>query len=146
MESLGVGLLGLGTVGGAVAKRLIDEWELLGERAGAMPVLRAVAVRHLSRSRTVDLKNARLVEDPMSVIADPAVAIVVETIGGTDPATALIEAALHSGKAVVTANKAVIASSGPRLETLAAEHDTNLYFEAAVGAGLPIVSLLRESL
>jgi homoserine dehydrogenase len=146
MESVGIGLLGLGTVGTEVARRLIDEWELLGERAGATPVLRSVAVRDVSRSRGVELKNARLVADPQAVVADPAVAIVVEVIGGTDPATALIESSLRAGKTVVTANKAVIAASGPRLSALAAEHGARLYFEASVGAGLPIVALLRGSL
>jgi homoserine dehydrogenase len=146
MESVGVGLLGLGTVGIAVARRLIEEWELLGKRAGATPVLRCVAVRDITRSRAIDLKNARLVADAAAVVADPAVAIVIEAIGGTDPATALIESALRAGKTVVTANKAVIAASGPRLSALAAEHRARLYFEASVGAGLPIVALLRGSL
>ncbi|MGA8666695.1 MAG: homoserine dehydrogenase, partial [Candidatus Dormiibacterota bacterium] len=146
METVGVGLLGLGTVGTAVARRLIDEWEMLGERAGATPVLRCVAVRDLSRTRGIDLKNARLLGDPEAVVADPAVAIVVEAIGGTDPATALIESSLRAGKTVVTANKAVMATSGPRLSALAAEHGARLYFEATVGAGLPIIALLRGSL
>ncbi len=146
MESVGIGLLGLGTVGTAVARRLIDEWELLGERAGATPVLRSVAVRDVSRARDVDLKNARLGDDAQAVVADPAVAIVVEAIGGTEPATALIESALRAGKTVVTANKAVMAASGPRLQALAAEHGAHLYFEASVGAGLPIVGLLQTSL
>ena len=139
-------MLGLGTVGSAVARRLISEWELLGERAGATPVLRCVAVRDLSRARDVDLKNARLIASPQDVIADPGVAIVIEVMGGTDPATALIESALRAGKTVVTANKAVIAASGPRLTALAAEHGARLYYEASVGAGLPIVALLRRSL
>jgi homoserine dehydrogenase len=146
MESVGVGLLGLGTVGVAVARRLIEQWELLGERAGATPVLRVVAVRDVARSRDIDLKNVRLVDDPVAVVNDPAVAIVVEVMGGLDPATALIESALRAGKTVVTANKAVIAASGPRLKALASEHDARLYFEASVGAGLPIIALLRTSL
>jgi len=146
MESVGVGLLGLGTVGVAVARRLIDQWELLGERAGATPVLRLVAVRDIARSRDIDLKNVKLVDDPVAVVADPAVAIVIEAMGGVDPATALIESALRAGRTVVTANKAVIAASGPRLSALAAEHDARLYFEASVGAGLPIIALLRDSL
>jgi homoserine dehydrogenase len=146
MESVGVGLLGLGTAGVAVARRLIEQWELLGERAGATPVLRVVAVRDIARSRDIDLKNVRLVDDPVAVVNDPAVAIVVEVMGGLDPATALIESALHAGKTVVTANKAVIAASGPRLKALASEHDARLYFEASVGAGLPIIALLRMSL
>jgi homoserine dehydrogenase len=146
MESVGVGMLGLGTVGTAVARRLTGEWELLGERAGAMPVLRSVAVRDASRRRDVDLKNVRVAANPEAVIADPAVAIVIEVMGGTDPATSLIESALRAGKTVVTANKAVIAASGPRLASLAAEHGARLYFEASVGAGLPIVTLLQRSL
>jgi homoserine dehydrogenase len=146
MESVGVGLLGLGTVGGAVARRLIEQWELLGERAGATPVLRVVAVRDVARSRDIDLKNVRLVGDPVAVVNDPAVAIVVEVMGGLDPATALIESALRAGKTVVTANKAVIATSGPRLTALASQHDSRLYFEASVGAGLPIIALLRTSM
>ena len=146
MESVGVGLLGLGTVGSAVAARLIGEWELLGERAGATPVLRCAAVRDTSRRRDVDLKNVRLLADARAVVDDPSVSIVVEAIGGTDPATALIESALRAGKSVVTANKAVIAASGPRLADVAAASGAGLYFEATVGAGLPIVSLLRTSL
>lgn len=141
-----MGLLGLGTVGGAVARRLIDQWELLGERAGATPVLRCVAVRDVSRSRDLDLKNVRLLGDAAAVVEDPGVAIVIEVIGGTSPATELIESALRAGKTVVTANKAVIAASGPRLAEVAAAHRAGLYFEAAVGAGLPIVALLSTSL
>ena len=146
MESVGVGLLGLGTVGVAVARRLIEQWELLGERAGATPVLRVVAVRDVARSRDIDLKNVRLVGDAVAVVNDPAVAIVVEVMGGLDPATALIEAALRAGKTVVTANKAVIATSGPQLTALASQHHARLYFEASVGAGLPIIALLRTSM
>src|ERR1700681_3565386 len=146
MESVGIGLLGLGTVGSEVARRLIEGWELLGERAGATPVLRSVAVRDVARTRDVEVKNVRLVADPEAVVADPGVAIVVEVIGGADPATALIESALRAGKTVVTANKAVIAASGPRLSALATENGAHLYFEASVGAGLPIVALLRGSL
>jgi homoserine dehydrogenase len=146
METVGIGLLGLGTVGSAVARRLMEQWELLGERAGATPALRCVAVRDVSRSRGFDLKNVRLVGDPQAVVSDPAVAIVVEVMGGIDPATGLIEASLRAGKTVVTANKAVIAASGPRLSTLATEHKAHLYFEASVGAGLPIVALLQGSL
>jgi homoserine dehydrogenase len=71
MDSVGVGLLGLGTVGTAVARRLIDEWELLGKRAGATPVLRCVAVRDLSRTRGVDLKTVRLVAEPEAAPSRP---------------------------------------------------------------------------
>ena len=85
MESVGVGLLGLGTVGVAVARRLIDSGSCSAQRAGATPVLRVVAVRDVARSRDIDLKNVRLLDDPAAVVDDPSVAIVVEVMGGTRP-------------------------------------------------------------
>ena len=145
-ETIGVGMLGLGTVGTAVARRLIEQWELLGERAGAVPALRRVAVRDATRARDVDLRNAVLGEDPFAVVDDPEVALVVEVMGGADPALPLIERALTAGKTVVTANKLLVAGHGPRLWQLAAEHGAGFWFEASVGAGLPIVGLLRDSL
>ena len=146
-QTVGVGMLGLGTVGTEVARRLITEWHLLSARSGGTtPVLRAVAVRDTSMDRDIDLKNVRLTDNATSVVDDPDVAIVVEVMGGTAPATALIERALTAGKSVVTANKAVIAADGQRLWDVAAAHDAGLWFEAAVGAGLPIVSVLRDSL
>ena len=146
-QTIGVGMLGLGTVGMEVARRLITEWHLLTARTGGTtPVLRAVAVHDTSRERDLDLKNVRLTDTATSVVDDPDVAIVVEVMGGTDPATALIDRALSGGKTVVTANKAVIAAEGQRLWQAAAAHGAGLWFEAAVGAGLPIVALLRDSL
>jgi homoserine dehydrogenase len=145
-ERVGVGLIGLGTVGAAVARRLIDEWELLGDRAGMIPVLRRVAVRDLTRRRDVDLKNATLDADPAALVDDPGVQVVVEVMGGEQPATSLIERALTQGKTVVTANKLVVAAAGPRLWSLARERGAGLWFEAAVGGGLPLVALLRDSL
>jgi homoserine dehydrogenase len=145
-ETVGVGMLGLGTVGTEVARRLITEWQLLTDRAGATPVLRRIAVRDLTRSRDVELKNVRLGDDPFAVVDDPAVRVVVEVMGGDQPATALIERALTAGKTVVTANKLVMASEGPRLCALAAQHRASVWFEAAVGGGLPIIGLLRDSL
>ncbi len=145
-EQIGVGLIGLGTVGRAVARRLIEQWEMLGRRAGAVPVLRRVAVQDPRRSRDIDLKNAVLDADAAALVDDPTVDIVVEAIPGANPATALIERALAQGKTVVTANKAVIAPSGPRLWALAQQHGAGLWFEAAAGGGLPVVALLRDSL
>ena len=144
--TVGIGLLGLGTVGTAVARRLIDEWELLGERAGATPVLRRVAVRDAERPRTVNLKNVPLVSDPTTVVDDPDVRIVIEVIGGREPAATLIEHALAAGKTVVTANKLLVAHQGPELSRLAEQHGAGLWFEATVGAGLPVIALLRGSL
>jgi homoserine dehydrogenase len=146
-EAVGVGLLGLGRVGSAVASRLISDWELLSERCGGpTPVLRRVAVRDVTRSRDVNLRSVPLGDDPYAVVDDDSVSLVVEAIGGLEPATELIEHALRRGKTVVTANKAVMARSGALLSKVAAQHRAALYFEAAVGAGLPVVTLLLEAL
>ena len=143
---MGVGLIGLGTVGSVVAARLIGSWELLTTRAGATPVLRRVAVRDPGKPRDVDLRSVPLGDDPLAVVDDPSVSIVVEVMGGMDAAAAAVERALQAGKTVVTANKALIATAGPRLWTLAESRGAGLWFEAAAGAGLPIVAVLRDSL
>ena len=139
-------MIGMGTVGLEVARRLIASWELLTARAGATPVLRRVAVRDLSKPRDVDLKNVHLGEDPAAVVDDAGVDVVVEVMGGVDAALSLIERALRAGKSVVTANKAVVAEHGVRLWSLAHEYRAGFWFEASVGGGLPIVSTLRDSL
>jgi homoserine dehydrogenase len=147
-ERVGVGLLGFGTVGSAVARRLVDEWQLLRERCGGVtPVLRAVAMRDLSRRRELALPDTvRRTDDALSVVDDPSVDLVIEVMGGVDVAAACIERALSAGKRVVTANKAVIATRGPQLAELGAAHGASLWFEATVCAGLPICALLRDSL
>ncbi|MDQ2959829.1 MAG: homoserine dehydrogenase [Candidatus Dormibacteraeota bacterium] len=144
--SVGVGLIGLGTVGSAVARRLLNEWELLGERAGAMPMLRRVAVRNPGRARELDLRTARLDDDPEALIDDESVGLVVEVMGGVDRASELIERALRAGKPVVTANKAAMAAHGIELAALARNAGVSLRYEAAVGAAIPVVALLSESL
>src|SRR5580693_5346026 len=121
MAAVGIGLIGLGTVGSAVARRLVDEWELLGRRAGATPVLRRVAVRDATRPRDVALPAVRLDGDAEALVDDDTVAIVVEVMGGIDRASALMERALRAGKPVVTANKAALAAHGLELAALAAE-------------------------
>lgn len=139
-------MIGLGTVGSAVAERLMSQWEMLGERAGVTPVLRHVAVRNPSKQRDIDLRAIPITDDPFAVVNDPQVAVVVEVMGGTDVASTLVQRALTAGKTVVTANKALVASSGPQLWDMAAKNKAGLWFEAAVGGGLPIIALLRDSL
>jgi homoserine dehydrogenase len=143
---VGVGLIGLGTVGSAVARRLVDRWELLGARAGAVPVLRRVAVRDPTRQREVPLPRVTVDGDAEALVDDPAVALVVEVMGGVDRASSLIERALRHGKPVVTANKAALAAHGLELAALAADQGVSLRYEAAAGGGLPVVGLLRDSL
>jgi homoserine dehydrogenase len=143
---VGIGMIGLGTVGSAVARRLVEEWELLGARAGVTPVLRRVAVRDPGRSRDIALPRVRVDGDADALVDDPAVEVVVEVMGGIERAAALMDRALRAGKPVVTANKAALAAHGLDLAATARENATSLRFEAAAGAGLPIVGVLRDSL
>ena len=134
-DDVGIGLIGLGTVGSAVARRLVADLELLGERAGAIPALRRVAVRDPARPRDIALPTTvRIDGDAEGLVDDPAVAVVVEVMGTVDRASALMERALRRRKPVVTANKAALAANGLELGALAAEMGVSLRYEAAVGA------------
>src|SRR5690349_16741862 len=112
-REIGVGIIGLGVVGGGAAKALIERQEYFARQVGAPLVVRRVAVRDLTKPRSVTLQAGILTNDVDAVISDPAIDIVVEVIGGEEPAGAYIRAALTAGKHVVTANKELIAKSGP---------------------------------
>ena len=142
--TIGIGLLGLGTVGAGVAA-------ILATPAGRHPLvgeleLRRVAVRDLNRPRTVELPAELLSTDPEAVVDDPAVDIVVEVMGGLEPARSLILRAIAAGKPVVTANKAVIARYGEEIAAAAARSGVYVLIEAAVGGGIPIIEPLKQSL
>ena len=142
--TIGIGLLGLGTVGSGVAA-------ILGTPDGRHPLvgeleLRRVAVRDLNRPRTVELAAELLSTDPEAVVDDPAVDIVVEVMGGLEPARSLILRAIAAGKPVVTANKAVIARYGEEIAAAAARNGVYVLIEAAVGGGIPIIEPLKQSL
>ncbi|MCP9850717.1 homoserine dehydrogenase [Cyanobium sp. Morenito 9A2] len=142
--TIGVGLLGLGTVGAGVA-------DILSNPSGRHPLvgqleLRRVAVRDVSRPRPVALADHLLTTDPEAVVDDPAVDIVVEVIGGLEPARSLILRAIAAGKPVVTANKAVIARYGQEIAAAAAARGVYVLIEAAVGGGIPIIEPLKQSL
>jgi len=142
---LGVGLIGAGTVGAEVADRLLTWAPTIRRRAGAGLVLRRVAVRDLERARP-RVPAALLTGDPHQVIDDPAIDIVVEVAGGEEPARSWIERAIRARKHVVTANKVVMAAHGPELLELAGEMDVDVYFEAAVGGGIPLISTFKVDL
>jgi homoserine dehydrogenase len=142
--TIGIGLLGLGTVGAGVAAILATptgRHPLVGELE-----LRRVAVRDLNRPRTVELPAELLSTDPEAVVDDPAVDIVVEVMGGLEPARSLILRAIAAGKPVVTANKAVIARYGEEIAAAAARSGVYVLIEAAVGGGIPIIEPLKQSL
>jgi homoserine dehydrogenase len=143
---LRVGLLGCGNVGGALASLLTEDHDRISARTGLSLELGAIAVRSPSRQRTVTVAEGLLTTDAHAVVDDPSIDIVVEVIGGIEPARTLILAALKSGKPVVTANKELLANCGTELFEAAATAGVDLLFEAAVAGGIPLIRPLRESL
>jgi homoserine dehydrogenase len=142
--TIGIGLLGLGTVGAGVAAILASptgRHPLVGELA-----LKRVAVRDLNRPRPIELSGELLTTEPEAVVDDPSVDIVVEVMGGLEPARSLILRAIAAGKPVVTANKAVIARYGEEIAAAAAQKGVYVLIEAAVGGGIPIIEPLKQSL
>ena len=141
---LGVGLLGVGVVGSAVAESLMSGFRRPRAGLGRNLELRAAVVRDLSRKRPVPPEL--LSNDPRTVLENDAIDIVVELMGGEEPAHEYIARALESGKHVVTANKEVLAKHGDELHDLAAEKGAHLLYEASVGGGIPIVGPLSSDL
>ncbi|PPD16164.1 MAG: homoserine dehydrogenase, partial [Methylocystis sp.] len=146
-EILRVGIAGLGTVGAAVARLLRRQAEALTARTGRQIVLAGVSARDAAKDRDADLSGAEFFPDPVKLASSPAIDLFVELIGGSEgPARASVETALAHGKAVVTANKALLAAHGLHLAALAEENHAALAFEASVAGGIPIVKTLREGL
>jgi homoserine dehydrogenase len=144
---LTVGIAGLGTVGAETVRLIESQASSLTARCGRGVRVVAVTARSKAKKRGIDLRGVRWVKDPLTLATDPEIECFVELMGGDgDPALSAIEAALASGKSVVTANKALIAKHGLRLAKLAEQHGGALNFEAAVGAAIPVVKTLREGL
>jgi homoserine dehydrogenase len=141
-----VGVLGCGNVGAALVELLRTQGDEIGARTGVRLEVARVAVRSLSRERPVVLSEDVLTNDAAAVVADPTVDVIVEVIGGIEPARELITAALKSGKPVVTANKELLANVGAELFEVAEAAGVDLLFEAAVAGGIPFIRPLRESL
>ncbi|GAB4513261.1 MAG: homoserine dehydrogenase [Haliangiales bacterium] len=146
MADIGVGLLGLGNVGSGVIKVLEDNAKAIGARLGAELQIRAVAVRDVDKERLVDIDPALLTTDIEDVIARDDVDIVCELIGGTDDARVWMQRAIEHKKHVVTANKALLAEHGEELFAAAEERGVDIYYEAAVCGGVPVIRTLREGL
>ena len=143
-KTVGIALLGCGIVGGGVASILLDQRELLRQRMGLNFELRHVVVRDAKKA---DRRGGLPIgTDAAAAIADPAVQIVVELVGGTTTAGDYVRSALKAGKPVVTANKALLASSGPELFKLARAHNSCIAFEARCGGGIPIINALTHGL
>ena len=144
MKEVRVGILGLGTVGLGTARILIEQQALMAKRLGKTIRLVAAADRDLSRDFGLDLSDVKLYDDAADLVKADDVDLVVELIGGYEPARTFVATALESGKHVVTANKALIAKHGEELFKLATDNHVALGFEAAVGGGIPCLKALRE--
>ena len=141
-----VGLLGLGVVGGGVATAILEQSHGMAGKVGPTVNLKKVLVRDPSKKRDVDLPDRLITTNPEDILADPDIPLVVEVIGGENPAAQYLEGALLAGKHVVTANKEVMAKRGPELLSLAQRKGVNLLYEASVGGGIPIIGCLVKEL
>jgi len=146
MRTIQVGLLGCGTVGTGVARILIENKDLILSRVGAVLNLKFVADIDQKTDRGLLLDEGVFISDAFKVVDDPDIDIVIEMIGGEGIAKDLILKAIHNGKPVVTANKALLAVHGNVIFRSAMEHGVDLAFEASVGGCMPIIKSLRESL
>ncbi|HEY3871322.1 MAG TPA: homoserine dehydrogenase [Actinocrinis sp.] len=143
---LKVALLGCGTVGSAVARLMVATADDLAARIGAPLELAGIAVRRPGRARGLPVDPALFTTDAVALVKRPDVDVVVEVIGGIEPARGLLLSALERGASVVTANKALLAEDGATLHKAAARHGADLYYEAAVAGAIPLLRPLRESL
>ena len=143
---LNVGLIGLGTVGSQVAERMLSWGPQLSRRAGVELCLKRVLVRDLAKRRTVEVSSDLLTADPADILDDKSIEVLIEVAGGDEPIRSYVEQAIRAGKHVITANKVVMAKHGPELLDLAAEKNVDVYFEAAVGGGIPLISAFRTDL
>jgi len=146
MKKINVGLIGFGTVGSGVVKILREKKAFLSEKIGLEINLKKICDKDVSTRRSVSVDKSLLTRDVRDIINDPGIDIVVELIGGIHPAKEFIIEALNKGKNIVTANKALLSQEGKELFAHALDRGKNIYFEASVGAGIPIIKSLREGL
>jgi homoserine dehydrogenase len=146
MRKINLGLIGFGTVGSGLVKILREKKTFLAEKIGTQINIKKICDKDMLSKRTVKIDRHLFTKDAYEIINDPHIDIVVELIGGLHPAKEYIVEALNKGKNIVTANKALLAQDGQELFTLALDRRKNIYFEASVGAGIPIIKALREGL
>jgi homoserine dehydrogenase len=144
--AVGIGIAGAGTVGGTLVRRLMTDRAMVTARTGLDLEVRRVVVRDPTKERLFSLPPGMVTTDVMDLVTDDSVDLVVEVMGGLEPAGTLVLAALQAGKPVVTANKELIAARAPQLVAAAAASRVPLLFEAAVGGGIPIIRPLAETL
>ncbi|MGI6308665.1 MAG: homoserine dehydrogenase [Dethiobacteria bacterium] len=145
-RTIKVGLLGLGTVGAGVYKLLKMNSEQISDRAGAQIEIKKILVRNLEKKRTVEADSGLLTTNPWEILHDPEIDVIVELIGGVEETRTYIEEALRHKKFVITANKDLMATAGSELLLMAREEDLNIYYEASVGGGIPLIRPLKYCL
>ncbi|MEJ2199640.1 MAG: homoserine dehydrogenase [Desulfuromonadaceae bacterium] len=146
MKEIKVGLLGFGTIGTGVVKVLQQNAALIEDRLGARLTLTRIADLDITTDRGVTVDPALLTTDADAVLSAPDIDLVIELIGGYEPARSFVLKAIAQGKHVVTANKALLALHGEEILTAAQQQGVDVYYEAAVGGGIPIISAIRENL
>ncbi len=146
MKPVQVGVIGLGTVGSGTVDVLIRNGTEIARRAGREIQVTRAAVRDIKRDRSCDLTGIALTQDPFDLVNDPDLDVIIELMGGCDDAYALVMKSLESGKHVVTANKALIATCGNEIFERASANGLVVAFEASVAGGIPIIKVLREGL
>lgn len=146
MRTIRIGLLGLGNVGGAVADALRANGHHFAVRTGAIPVVTHVAVKHLHKPRRITVDPDLLTDDAWRVVRDPGIDVIIEAIGGVEPAASYLVEALARGKHVVTANKQLVSERGAEFSDLAASRDRVFAYEASVGAALPVIRVFKSHL
>ncbi|HTY21051.1 MAG TPA: homoserine dehydrogenase [Geobacteraceae bacterium] len=146
MKNINVGLLGFGTIGAGVVKLLAANGGLIEEKLGARLILKRIADLDITTDRGVPVNTGILTRNADEVLKDPEISVVIELIGGYEPARSFVLEAIANGKHVVTANKALLALHGREIFTAAAEKGVEVLYEAAVGGGIPVLSAIRGNL
>src|SRR5208282_1484709 len=146
MKNINVGLLGFGTIGTGVVKLLVGNSLLIEEKLGARLILKRIADLDITTDRGVPVAVGVLTNKADEVLTDPDISVVIELIGGYEPARSFVLKAIENGKHVVTANKALLALHGREIYAAAAARGVEVLYEAAVGGGIPVLSAIRGNL
>ena len=145
-DKINIGIIGFGTIGAGTAKILINNAEIIKRRLGAPVVLKRIADLDIKKDRGIKLEKGVLIEKAEDILNDPDIDIVIELIGGYEPAKKFILKAIENGKNVVTANKALLAVHGEEIYKAASAKNVDIGFEGSVGGGIPIIRVLKEGL
>jgi len=146
LQVVNIAFLGFGNIGTGVYKIINKNSELINKREGIKINIKRILVRDINKKRPIDLPKDLYTTEINDIVEDPDISLVVEVMGGEEPARQYLLSVMKSGKDVVTANKEVIARHLPELEKTARENGVGLYYEASVAAGIPIIKVIRESL